>query len=159
MRLVASFLLLFTTSSNVLCSKFSAVWETLWIFKVARWMRNRWPKINKSPTLNNGVGASSFWDLNCNSGSVAYRGHPNKLMKLHLSRFKLEILQSWLPHRPSKTRHSDADISDLGFLSFLCFYFFVKKIKTYWIYKNTVFANWEKYEVSWNLWLVFIIDF
>ena len=27
------------------------------------------------------------------------------------------------------------------------------------IYNNTVFANWEKYDVSWNFCLVFIIDF
>ena len=30
------------------------------------------------------------------------------------------------------------------------FYFWVKKIKTCWIYKNTVFAKWGKYRVSWN---------
>ena len=35
----------------------------------------------------------------------------------------------------------------------------MKKIKTCCIYRNTVFANWEKYEVSWNICLVFIIDF
>ena len=65
-RLVASFPLLFTTSGDVLCSKFGEVWETLWIFKVAKWTRNRWPKINKSPTVSNGVGASSFeiWTAN-----------------------------------------------------------------------------------------------
>ena len=34
-----------------------------------------------------------------------------------------------------------------------------KKIKTCWIYKNTVFPNFEKHKVSWNLCLVFIIDF
>ena len=37
--------------------------------------------------------------------------------------------------------------------------FLREKIKTCWIYKNTVFANWEKYEVSRNFCLVFIIDF
>ena len=37
--------------------------------------------------------------------------------------------------------------------------FVVKKIQTCWIYKNVVFVNWEKYEVSWNFCLVFIIDF
>ena len=31
-RLVASFPLLFTTSGNVLCSKFGGVWEMLWFF-------------------------------------------------------------------------------------------------------------------------------
>ena len=39
------------------------------------------------------------------------------------------------------------------------FSFLWKKIKTCWIYKNTVFANWEKYEVSQNFIFVFIIDF
>ena len=64
------------------------VWETLWIFKVARWTHNRWPKINKSPTVSNGLGASSFeiWTANL---AVAYRGHPNKLVELRLWRFKL----------------------------------------------------------------------
>ena len=38
----------------------------LWIFKVAGWTRDRWPKINKSPTFSNGVGTSSFdiWTAN-----------------------------------------------------------------------------------------------
>ena len=66
MRLVALFLLLFTTSSDVLCSKFSEVWETVWIVKVARWTCNRCPKINKSPAVSSGVRASSFeiWTAN-----------------------------------------------------------------------------------------------
>ena len=41
---------------------------------------------------------------------------------------------------------------------FVCFYFRVKKIWTCWIYRNNVFANWEKYKVSWNFYLAFIID-
>ena len=60
MRLVASLLLLFTTSSDVVCLKFGGVWETLWIYKVARWTCDRCTKINKSPTVSKGVGASSF---------------------------------------------------------------------------------------------------
>ena len=38
----------------------------LWIFKVARWTCDRWPKINISPTVSNGIGASSFeiWTAN-----------------------------------------------------------------------------------------------
>ena len=57
----ASFPLLFTTSGDVVCSKFGEVWGTLWIFRVARWT-----KINKSPTVSNGVGALSFkiWTAN-----------------------------------------------------------------------------------------------
>ena len=66
MTLVASFPLLITTSSDVFFLKFVKVWETLWIFKVARWTCDRWPKINKSPTVSSGVGASSFeiWNAN-----------------------------------------------------------------------------------------------
>ena len=156
--IVASFPQLFTTSCDVLCSKFGWVWETLWIFKVVRWTRDRCTKINKSRTVSNGIGVSSFeiWTAYL---AVAYQGHPNKLTELHLWRFKLEILQSWLPRRYAKTRHSDADISDLGF--FFYKYFCMKKSKPvgYTSHKNTVFANWEKYEVSRNFCLVFIIDF
>ena len=66
MRLLASFLLLFTTSINVLCSKFGGVWETLLTFKVVRWTRDRCMKINKSPTFSSGIKASSFeiWTAN-----------------------------------------------------------------------------------------------
>ena len=60
MRLVASFPLLFTTSGDVLCLKFGGVWETLWIFKVVRWTRSKYMKINKSPTVSSGVRASSL---------------------------------------------------------------------------------------------------
>ena len=65
-RLVASFPLLITTSGDVVCLKFSEVWETMWIFQVVRWTRDIWPKINKSPTISNGIGASSFeiWTAN-----------------------------------------------------------------------------------------------
>ena len=65
-RLGALFPLLFTTFNNVLCSKFVSVWEMLWTFKVARWTCDRCMKINKSPTVSNGVGASSFeiWTAN-----------------------------------------------------------------------------------------------
>ena len=108
-RLLASFPLLCTTSSNVLCSKFGG--EMLWIFKIATWTHNRCTKINKSPT---GVRASSFeiWTANL---AITYPRQPNKLTELHLQRFKLEILLSQLPcGRPYKTWYSDEDISDLG---------------------------------------------
>ena len=37
--------------------------------------------------------------------------------------------------------------------------FLSEKIKTCWIYKNNVFANWENYKVTWNFYLVFLTDF
>ena len=124
MRLVASFALLFTTSGDVLCSKFGGVWETLWIFKAARWTHDRCTKINKRPTITNGVGASSFeiWTENLaqlltvntltNSWSFICGDSHGKFCSL-------------LPCRHPKTWHSDADISDLGLFlkQILCFYF------------------------------------
>ena len=80
-RLVASFLLFCTTSSNVLCSKFCQIWETLSIFKVAGWTHNRCTIIKKTLLL---AMASELllWDLNCRFCSVAYPWHPNKLKML-----------------------------------------------------------------------------
>ena len=98
-RLVALFQLLFTTSSDVLRLKFGGVWEMLWIFKVARWTQDRCTKISKKPYCWQWHQSFILWDFNCKYGSAAYRWQPNKLMKLHLWRFKLEILQSRLPHR------------------------------------------------------------
>ena len=157
MRLVASFPLLFTTSDDVVCLKFGEVWEMLWIFKVVRWMRYRWPKINKSPTVSNGVGASSFeiWTVNLAQSLTMGTLTNSQSFIFGDSNWKF---CSRLPHRPPKTWHSDVDISDLGFLFFMLL-FFTKKFKTCWLYKNTVFTNWGKYEVSRNFCLVFITDF
>ena len=124
-RLVALFLLLFTTSGDVLCLKFGGVFETLWIFKVARWAHERCTKINKRHTVSNGVEASS-WDLKCKFGSVAYYGQPNKLTELHLWRFKLEILQCV---GTKKNWHSDADISDWGYIFLILLFLSKKKSK------------------------------
>ena len=98
-----SFLQLFTTSGDVLCLKFGWVWETLWIFKVARWTCDRCMKINKSPTVSNGVGASAFkiWTVN---------------LAQSLSVGTIFGVSNWkfcsrLPHGYPKTWHSDVDIS------------------------------------------------
>ena len=63
-RLVASFLLLCTTTGDVLLLKFCGVWETMWIFKVVRWTHNRCKKIKA--LVSNGIRASSFeiWTAN-----------------------------------------------------------------------------------------------
>ena len=145
-------------SSDVLCLKFSWVWETLWIFKIARWTCDRCTKINKSPTVSNGVRASSFeiWTANLdqsltvgtrtNSRSFIFGDSDWKFCKVGYPigtpkpDIQMRIFLTW----------------DLFFYAFI---FVWKKIKTCWIYKNTVLANWEKYEVSWNFCLVFIIDF
>ena len=158
MRLVASFPLLFTTSGDVFCSKFGKVWETLWIFKVAKWTRNRWPKINKSPTVSNGVGASSFEIWTANLAQSLTVGTLTNSQSFIFGDSNWKFCNVGYPVGPPKP-----DVQMRTFLTwdffFLMLLFFIEKIKTCWIYKNTVFANWEKYEVSWNFCLVFIIDF
>ena len=70
-------------------------------------------------------------------------------MELHLCRFKLDILLSHLP-----CRHPKPDIQMQTFLIWDLLIFVVllflneKNEKTCWIYKNNVFANWEKYKVG-----------
>ena len=156
-RLVASFPLLFTTSSDVICSKFSEVWETLWIFKVQRWARDRWPKINKSPTFSNGIGASSFDIWTANLAQLLTMGTLTNSQGFIVGDSNWKFSKVGYPVGPQ-----NPDIQMRTFLTWDFFFmllFFSEKIKTHWIYKNTVFANWGKYEVSWNFCLVFIIDF
>ena len=157
MRLVALFPLLFTTSSDVLCLNFGGVWETLWIFKGARWTHYRCTKINKSPTVSSVIRASSFdiWTAKLaqsltvgtltNSWSFIFGDSNWKFCKVSY---------------PVGTQNPDIQMRTfLSWDFFLeCFCFCVKKIKTCWVYKNAVFANWGKYEVSWNFCLEFITD-
>ena len=75
MRLIALFPLLCTTSGNVL---FGGVWETLWIFKVARWKHDRGTKINKSPNGSNGVRKSP----NSVCTVYKYRKYASKAIKV-----------------------------------------------------------------------------
>ena len=159
-RLVASFLLLFTTSGNVLCSKFGEVWEKPWIFKVARWTCNRCLKINKSPTVSSGVGASSFEIWTANLAQSLTVGTLTNSPSLILGDSNWKFCKVSYPVGPPKTWHSDADFW-LGIIIFLMLYFLVKKknLNLLDIYKNAVFTNWERYEVSWNFCMVFIIDF
>ena len=99
-------------------------------------------------------------------------------LELHPLRFELQIWQ-WAPQQTHEASSLEIqtgnfavgysigtqkpDIQMRIFLtrdsSFFNTFIWVKKIKTCWIYKNTVFTNWEKYEVSWNFCLVFIIYF
>ena len=159
MRFVASFPPLFTTSGNVFCLKISGVWELLWVFKVVRWTHDRCMKINKSPTVSNGIGALSFeiWTANLalsltmatltNSWSFIFGDSNWKFRKVGypVGTQKPDIqMQTFLTCESKKLK---------------MLYFWVKKIKTCWIYKNTVFANCKKYEMSWNFCLVFITDF
>ena len=139
-RLVTSFLLLFTTSSDVLCSKFSGVSEMLWIFKVVRWTHDRCTKINKTPPVSNGIGASSFRIWIVNLAQLLTLGTLTNSQTFIFGDSNWKRC-SWLPSRNPKTWYLDADICDFFFKAFIL----VEKIKTCWIYKNNVFASWEKY--------------
>ena len=116
-RLVASFLLLFTTSGDVLCLEFSGVWETLWIFKVARWTHDRCTKINKSPPVSNGVWASSFETWTANLAQSLTVGTLTNSQSFIFGDSNWKFC-SQFPYRHPKTWHSNADISDLGFIYF-----------------------------------------
>ena len=124
-RLVASFPLLFITSGDV-CSKFGKVWETLWIFKVAKWKCNRWPKINKSPSVSNGVGASSFEIWTANLAQLLTVG---TLTNSRSFIFGDSIWKfcSQLPRRPPQNLIFRCGHFWLGISFFLCFYFFSEK--------------------------------
>ena len=92
----------------------SVEFERHWIFTVtSRWTYDGCTKMNKSPTVSNGIGASSFeiWTANL-AQSLTVGTLTNS------RRFKLETLQSRLPRRHPKTWHSDVDIADLGFFFF-----------------------------------------
>ena len=157
-RPVALFPLLFTTSGSVLCSEFCEVWETLWIFKVAWGTRDRCPKINKSPTVSFSVGASSFEIWTANLAQSFTVGTLTNSQSFIFGDSNWKFCKVCYPVGPQNLTFR-CEHFWLGFFFFLMFLFLVKKIKTCWIYKNIVFANWEKYEVSWNFCLVFIIDF
>ena len=121
MQTEQDFLLLFTTSGDVLCSKSGGVWEALWIFS---YEMDTWQMQENKQNSYCLQWCQSFilWYLDCEFGSVAYPGHPNKLTELYLWRFKLGISLSWLPCRhPNKTWHSEADISDCGDNYFIYF--------------------------------------
>ena len=126
MRLVASFSLLFTTSRDVVCSKFGEVWETLWIFKVARWTRDRWPKINKSPTVSNGVRASSFEISTANLAPSFTVGTLTNTRSFIFGDSNWKFGKVGYPVGPQNP-DTEMRTSLTWFLSFLFFYFLVKK--------------------------------
>ena len=109
---MASFPLLFTTSSDVLCPKFGGVWETLWIFKVVRWTRDGWTKINKSPAVISGVRALSFEIWTANLAQSLTVGTLTNSWSFIFGDSNWKSC-SQLPRRDPKTLHLDADISDL----------------------------------------------
>ena len=119
----------------------------MWIFKVTRWTHNRRMKINKYPTVSNGIRASSFEIWTEKLCSVAYPGHPNKCTELHLWRFKLEILLSWL-------LCGHIQIPDFGiflnvfFFGVFFFFFNLLDIQEQCICK---LEKKKKKKVSWNL--------
>ena len=144
-RLVASCLLLFYTAGDVLCSKFDWVWETLWIFQVVRWTHDRCRKINKSHTVSNGVGASSFkiWTANLAQSLTVGTLTNSRSFIFGVSNWK--FCKVGYPVGTPKPDIQMRIFLTWDYYFFWCAFIFVcKKIKTCWIYKNTVFANWEK---------------
>ena len=134
-RLVASFLLLFTTSSDVLSSKFSGDWETLWIFKVARWTRDWFTKINKSPTVSNGVGASSFEIWTANSAQLLTLGTLRNSQSFIFGDWNWKCCYVGYP---VGTLRPDIQMQTFLIWYFLCFHFWVKKPQKLLDIKNNI---------------------
>ena len=129
-RLAASFPLLCTTSGDVFRLKLGGVWETLWIFQVVRRTYDRIMKINKSPTVSNGVGASSFEIYTANLAQSLTLVTVTKSWSFIFgdSNWKFCYVTCQLPcGHPNKTWHSDENISDFGLL-FLNAFIWVEKI-------------------------------
>ena len=105
----------------------------------------------KSPTVSNGVTASSSEIWNANLAQSLTLGTLTNLWS-HLWRLKPEILQSWLPCSHPKTQHSDGDIYDFKFV----IYDFWMKSKLVG-YTKTIYFQTGKNTVSWNFYLVLLI--
>ena len=126
-RLIASFPLLFTTSGDVICSQFSEVWETLWIFKVARWTSDRWPKINKSLTFSNGAGASSFDIWTANLAQSLTVGTLTNARSFIFGNSNWKFCKVSYPIGPQNPNIQMRTFLTWDFFSFLCFSFLLKK--------------------------------
>ena len=108
--------------------------ERLWIFKVVRWTCNRCTKINKSPTASNGIRASSFeiWTANLAQSLTVGTLTNSRSFIFGVSSWKLcEV------GYPVGTPKPDIQMQIFLILDWLIFSC-VKKIKTCWVYKNTI---------------------
>ena len=119
---------------------------------------DRCTKISKSPTVSSGIRASSFEIWTANLAQSLTVGTLTNSQSFIFGDSNWKFCKVCYPVGPQNLTFR-CEHFWLGFFFFFMFLFLVKKIKTCWIYKNIVFANWEKYEVSWNFCWVFIIDF
>ena len=150
-RLVALLLLLFTTSSDVLCLKLGGVWETLWIFKVARWTHNRCMKINKSPTVSNATGALSFMIWTANLAQLLTLGtltNPQSFISGDSNWKFCELSYPVGTLKPNIQMHTFLIWIIFVFcifgLFFVCFYFWVKNKSKPVRYTRTMYSQTGK---------------
>ena len=101
------------------------VWEMLWIFKVARCTCDRCPKINKSPTVSNGIGASSFEIWTANLAQLLTVGTLTNSQSFIFGDSNWKFCKVGYPVGPQKT-----DIQMWTFLTWnFCFFYFLVKNK------------------------------
>ena len=91
----------------------------LWIFKVARWTRNRCTKINKSPTVSNGVRGLSFENWTANLAQLLTVG---TLTSSQSSIFGDSNWKFYKVSYPVGTQKPDTQMRT--FLTWVFFYFF-----------------------------------
>ena len=117
-------------------------------------------KEKKSPTVSNGIRASSFEIWTANLAQSLTMGTLTNSWSFIFGNSNWKFYKVGYPIGPTNLTFRCGHFwLGIFFFFFYAFIFLMKKIKTCWIYKNTVFTNWEKYEVSWKFCLVFIIDF
>ena len=158
-RLVASFLLWCTTSASVRCSKFGGIWETLWIFKVTRWTHDRCMKINKSPTVSSSIRASSFaiWTANLAQGLTQGARTNTQSFIFGDSDWKC----CWVSYTVGTL--TKPGIQMRTFLIWECLkkimlVFFNEQNSDMLAIQEQCICKLGKCKVSWNFYLVFIID-
>ena len=114
----------------------------LWIFKVARWTRDRCMKINKSPTVSNGVRASSFeiWTANLDLSLTV--GTLTNSRSFIFGDSKWKFCKVGYPVGPQKPDSQMQTFLTWDF--FFMLLFFSEKIKTCWIYTRTLYSQTGK---------------
>ena len=111
--------------------------------KVARWTHDRCTKINKSPTVSNGVGASSFEIWTPNLAQSLTLGTLTNSRSLIFGDSNWKFCNVGFPVATLKPESQMRTflMSDFNFFMLL---FLSEKIKTCWIYTRTMYSQTGK---------------
>ena len=114
-------------------------------------------KNKQKPTVNSDVGASSFEIWTANLAQLLTLGTLTNMQSFIFGDSDWTFCEVSYLVGTLKYLHSDADISDLGYL-FCAFIWVGKNLNLLDIQEQCIHKLGKKYKVSWNLYSVFIID-